>query len=599
VIETDVLVIGSGIAGLRAAIQSRKYVEDILIIDKTLLGRQTLSSIAGGTIGSVTGYWSLTHWRSVDELTAWHILSGAWANAGIRDQKLEYTVAKELLLRQDELAEYGVENPRAQKAYGPPGRVGWANIGPLVDYVKRKDIKTREKTMITNLIKEGDSIVGAIGFHMETGEFTAFKAKATVLATGGAGEVYERNNTPIRSTGDGYVMAYNVGVTLAMMEFVDFDAWICAEPELPNFWIPPSYARTLGELRDKDGKPFLQNYVPTKMNAVRDELENLEWGRELVEKYQGVVPIPATLNPDDPFHKRYGAPVIDLVNVIARAMVLEVEAGRGDSDVPSVYLDFTRVPEEAWLAEPKGVAALHLLRDFDWKHKYVRMYPGALGFFGGCKINEKCETSLERLYAAGEVTYDVENLRHSNVFGVIAGDSAGEYAQTADMPSFDIEKGEELTQKWHKILEREPSEEGDPQKVKKLIKSVMWKYAGVVCTRERLEKALMELDRIQKENISKLFAKYPRDLREAIEALNMAIVGEMVARSALLREETRGNFTRKDYPYRDDKNWIKNTLIRLEDGKMKLETEPIKQIFIRLKPQRVETRGMEQIRGDA
>jgi len=593
-ISTDVLVIGSGIAGMRAAIQARKYVPDVTIVDKTLFGRQTLSSMAGGTTGLVEGYWSFTHPQSVDEFTAFHIISNAFAVTGIREQELEYVAAKEVVVRQDELKEYGVLNPRGQKSYGPPGRVGWANIGPMVEYVKNSDIKCIEKLMITDLVREGDRVTGVVGFYMDTGKWVAINAKVTVLATGGGAEVYKRNNTPVRATGDGFVMAYRAGVQLSMMEFILFDAWICAEPDLPNFWIPPSYARTLGVVLNKDGEQFLKNYIPTSTNFVHRELPNLEWGDDMVKRFKGVVEKSATLDPDDPFHQRYGAPVIDLVNTISRGMAMEVDKGRGDPDVPSVYLDFSRVPEEVWLSEPKGVQGLHLLRNHDWKNKPVRMFPGALGNFGGCIINKDCETSLDGLIAAGEVTYDVDSLRHSNVFGVRAGDTAGLYAQRNDLLAMDTGKAGELSKRWREIMEREPSDEGDPRKVKELIKNLMWKEAGVLKTKEGLERCLAGLDKIKKENLTKLWARQPRQLREAIEAWNLAYVGEMIARCSMMREETRGTFNRLDFPDRDDAYWIRKTLLQLEDGEMKMTSEPLEQIYFKWKPQKVKVKGMDQ-----
>jgi len=592
-ISTDVLVIGSGIAGMRAAIQARKYVPDVTIVDKTLFGRQTLSSMAGGTTGLVEGYWSFTHPQSVDEFTAFHIISNAFAVTGIREQELEYVAAKEVVVRQDELKEYGVLNPRGQKSYGPPGRMGWANIGPMVEYVKNSDIKCIEKLMITDLIREGDRVTGVVGFYMDTGKWVAINAKATVLATGGGAEVYKRNNTPVRATGDGFVMAYRAGVQLSMMEFILFDAWICAEPDLPNFWIPPSYARTLGVVLNKDGEQFLKNYIPTSTNFVHRELPNLVWGDDMVRRFKGVVEKPATLDPDDPFHQRYGSPVIDLVNTISRGMAMEVDKGRGDPDVPSVYLDFSRVPEEVWLSEPKGVQGLHLLRNHDWKNKPVRMFPGALGNFGGCIINKDCETSLDGLIAAGEVTYDVDSLRHANVFGVRAGDTAGLYAQRNELPAMDAGKAGELSKKWREIMEREPSDEGDPRKVKELIKNLMWKEAGVLKTKEGLERCLAGLDKIKKENLTKLWARQPRQLREAIEAWNLAYVGEMIARCSMMREETRGTFNRLDFPDRDDAYWIRKTLLQLEDGEMKMTSAPLEQIYFKWKPQKVKVKGMD------
>jgi succinate dehydrogenase/fumarate reductase flavoprotein subunit len=593
-ISTDVLVIGSGIAGMRAAIQARKYVPDVTIVDKTLFGRQTLSSMAGGTTGLVEGYWSFTHPQSFDEFTAFHIISNAFAVTGIREQELEYVAAKEVVVRQDELKEYGVLNPRGQKSYGPPGRVGWANIGPMVEYVKNSDIKCIEKLMITDLVREGDRVTGVVGFYMDTGKWVAINAKVTVLATGGGAEVYKRNNTPVRATGDGFVMAYRAGVQLSMMEFILFDAWICAEPDLPNFWIPPSKARTLGVVLNNDGEQFLKDYIPTSTNFVHRELPNLVWGDDLVRRFKGVVEKPATLDPDDPFHERYGAPVIDLVNTISRGMAMEVDKGRGDPDIPSVYLDFSRVPEEVWLSEPKGVQGLHLLRNHDWKNKPVRMFPGALGNFGGCIVNKDCETSLEGLIAAGEVTYDVDSLRHANVFGVRAGDTAGLYAQRNELLAMDAGKAGELSKRWREIMEREPSDEGDPRKVKELIKNLMWKEAGVLKTKEGLERCLAGLDKIKKENLTKLWARQPRQLREAIEAWNLAYVGEMIARCSMMREETRGTFNRLDFPDRDDAYWIRKTLLQLEDGEMKMSSEPMEQIYFRWKPQKVKVKGMDK-----
>ena len=593
IVEVDVLVIGSGIAGLRAAIQARKYVSKVLLVDKTLFGRQSLSSMSGGTIGIVTGYWSLSQWQSVDEMAAWHILGNAFSVTGVREQRLEYIAAKEVVVCQDELYEYGVANPRSTKDYAVPGRPGWAIIGPLVEYIKKSDIQKIEKFMITDLIRKGDYIFGAIGFDIDTGKWIAVKAKATVLATGGAGEVYQRNNTPVRATGDGYAMAFRAGLQLSMMEFVLFDAWICAEPGLPQFWIPPSYARTLGVVRNNKGDPFLKNYIPTTTNFVHKELRNLEWGEELVKRFKGIVEKPATLDINDPFHVRFGTPVIDIVDCISRGMAMEVERGRGDSEVPSVYLDFSKVPAEAWLKEPKGVQGLHLLRNHDWKNRPVRMFPGALGNFGGVVIDENCATSLKGLYAAGEVTYDVDSLRHSNVFGVRAGDSAGMYALKVESKVED-DTIDNLVDPWEAMKKREHTTDGDPREVKKKIKKVMQDYASVIKTEEKLRKAIIGLDKIKEENLPKLWAQYPRQLREALEAWNMLHVGEMIAKCALLRRETRGTFNRLDYPKRDDIAWIRKSFIVLVDGDMKITSEPLDQPLIRFKLQLVPVKGMEE-----
>ena len=143
-------------------------------------------------------------------------------------------------------------------------------------------------------------------------------------------------------------------------------------------------------------------------------------------------------------------------------------------------------------------------------------------------------------------------------------------------------------------MEREPSDEGDPRKVKELIKNLMWREAGVLKTKEGLERCLAGLDKIKKENLTKLWARQPRQLREAIEAWNLAYVGEMIARCSMMREETRGTFNRLDFPDRDDAYWIRKTLLQLEDGEMKMSSEPMEQIYFKWKPQKVKVKGMDK-----
>lgn len=310
-ITTDVLVIGAGLGGLRAAIQARRYDLDVVIAEKST-GRTNLSSVAGGTQGIVKGYWSLSMPSSLKALFERGVVGGAWAIPYGKDQRMEEINAIEQIPYQDELAEFGVLNPRDQKSYGPPGRIGWATTGPMWHYVQDIGCRLIKFFMITDLLKVDGAVVGAVGFDVLKGDFIVVNAKAVVLATGGAGECWARNNTPVRSTGDGHAIAYRNGVEMNMMEYESFDAWIVKEKGQPQFWIPPSYARTMVNLINANGEDFLPRYIEIGPNA--------------------------TLKPGDPFHIKYGVPVIDKVADIARAMAYEVYEGRGDEG--AVLCDF-------------------------------------------------------------------------------------------------------------------------------------------------------------------------------------------------------------------------------------------------------------------
>ncbi len=563
-ITTDVLVIGAGLAGLRAAIQARRYDLDVIIAEKST-GRTNLSSVAGGTQGIVMNYWSLSMPTNLNALFERGVLGGAWEIMYGKDQRLEEINAIEQVPYQDELSEFGVLNPRDQKSYGPPARMGWATTGPMWHHVQDIGCKLKKFFNITGLLQVDGRVVGAVGFDVINGDFMVVNAKAVVLATGGAGECWARNNTPVRSTGDGHAIAYRNGVEMNMMEYESFDAWIISEKGQPQYWIPPSYARTMCNLTNANGEDFLQNYLTLGPDA--------------------------TLKPGDPFHIKYGTPVIDNVATIARAMAKEVLEGRGDEG--GVLCDFTHIPEEIWMAEPKGIAGLHAMRSFDWKKKPIRMFPGALGSWGGIKITEECETNLPGLFAGGEVSYG-EDLKYTLVFGVRAGRSASEYAMDSPLIKPDPIQVKEKRDYLDRILSRPKSSDGNPRAIREAIQKLSMDKFGVLKTEEGLKQGLNELDDLRKRADEKLYAEDPRELRLACEADFMFDCQEMHARAALLRTETRGVHNRLDYPYMDNDLWIMDIRIKKTDGEMRLHTVPTRGGYVKIQRGRTPIKGLKQ-----
>jgi len=390
--KCDVLIIGSGMGGVRAAIEARRAGLKTLLVDKSILARASASIYAGSLVVRKPPEYlvkmglmepGMDFEEPFDESFRYFVREGARTGGSeyTADQRVAMTVACEMGIRTEELRDFGVEDIYSQRWVGPPGLWGRNIMLPLVKYVKKMGVKTREMTMITDLVRKGKNIVGAIGFDIRKGQFVGFRTKAVVLATGSHGQIYERSYAPIRMTGDGFAMAYRAGAPLFDMEMMGFDNWGIAEPGLPQYWIPGSIARTSGILRNAKGETFFHRYA----------------------QEHGVLGEGATLSFDDNMSRRYGRPFIELVPYLIRACMAEILEGRGEDG--AVLLDLTHVPEEKWYVDSKGIFALNLLRGFDLKKRPLRVAPICIGDFkgGGVKIDEKtsivCLVSKARFVA--------------------------------------------------------------------------------------------------------------------------------------------------------------------------------------------------------
>jgi succinate dehydrogenase/fumarate reductase flavoprotein subunit len=573
VLKTDVLIIGSGMAGLRAAIEAKRSGLDVLLVDKSLLGRASSSIYAGGLgleilpkhlpyHGAEKKKFASYFNGAIEEVFKKMLEDGVsigWGYPYIDNQRILMTVACDYKLRQEELRDFGVEDPYSQHFIGRPVSMGVPIILPMVAHFKKIGGKTMEKTVVTDLIRQGDRVVGAIGFEMDKKRFSIILAKATVVATGGCAQVYKRTYSPTRITGDGYGMAYRAGAELWEMELVAFCNWTIAESKCPQWWIPFSYGRVSGKLRNALGEPFFEKYA----------------------KENGWLGPKATLNENDVMDIRYGKPLTELDHYFWRACSMEIREGRGEND--AVLLDLRDVPEVRWYYENDGITALNEMRNFDWKQKPLHIAPAAEKQAGGIYTDEYFKTSLEGLYAAGEAGPGV-SIPFCIVSGACSGRYAAWYAREAapvllreeDLKWIEKKQGEARS-----LLCNEPNPLGDVRDIKKDIKETMWKYVGTLRTEGELRKGLQELDRIEKERLLKLFAKDLRELREAYEVMNMVLVSKMIAESARLRRESRGLHQRLDYPKEDNLNWLKNVIVQASEGGMRLFTRPVNLIWKR------------------
>lgn len=550
--ETGVLIVGSGGAGLRAAIEARRYGADVTMVDKSLIGVNNNTAFAGGAVkGALPGILDASlrkQFKTPEE----HIVETIKYGGYLNNQRLVEILAVEAPARLLELQDFGVEHFAHMGLFNTESRGGSMLTKPLVAKCKEMEIKLRPHTVIYDLVVEDGKICGAVALDCVSGKKIIIKTNTIVMATGGSGEVYLRNDTTSTTTGEGYSIAFKAGAELIGMELIQIDPYILAEPGLPMWYVMPCKARYKGELRNIHGEPFLAKHLPLK----------------------------GTL--EDPFPVRYGVFPPDVREIISRAMYLEILEGRGEKG--TVMLDCTKVPYEEWEKGPVDYYARKaLLRGFDLSKNMVHMCPGAIHNFGGIRMNERCETSVPGLYAAGECAGLIHGagrlggnaLTDCIVFGTIAGRQAAEYAKLNKGKKAGADSFREREKLIDSIL-KEKKNPLSPREIKKSIKTTMWDSAGPVRWEERLKSGLDNLERIEKEDMPRLHAESPLDLKEAVEAYHMVTVGETIVRPALMRNESRGGgHYRLDYKEEDNKNWLKNIIIKNVDGRMELETIPI------------------------
>jgi fumarate reductase (CoM/CoB) subunit A len=568
-IRTDVCIVGSGGAGLRAAVEARRYGVQVLLMDKVVIGTNNNTRYSGGGIkAALPGILSSAYTKIFDSPRE-HFEAALVHGEYLNDQELIETLCYDAPARVLELQDFQVEHFRDMYLKVPYPH-GTGLVKPLIETIKRMGVKTKPGFVAVELIVRNGMVKGLRGFEIYSGNWTTVFAKSVVLATGGAGEIFERNDTTANTTGDGYAVAYRAGASLRDMEIVQFEPYVQAEPNLPMMDRHECEAEFYGILRNKDGEDFLKNYMPPS----RKEL--------------------------DSFHKQFGAHLTDIRERVARAMAMEVYSGRGDNG--SVLFDLTHVPEEKWDADlASQYTRKFLLRGLDVRKQPVHVFPGAICTLGGIRINPSSETDIKGLFAAGEAAGGVHGaarlggdaLAETIVYGARAGKGAALHAlSTPEVRT--LPGGKRVKTNLEAVLANPPHAAGKPQTIKQKIKSTLWQHVSLLRSEKGLRAALREIEQIKHEHIPNLYAQSYRDLREAVEAQNMLLVAEMVTRSALMRQESRGAHYRLDHPYRDDRNWLKNIFLSAEGDRMLLRKEPIK--LLKVKPEKISKFGLE-VRG--
>ena len=540
-ISSDVLIIGSGGAGSRAAIGVDDAGLKPLIVSKGLSFRSGCTGMAEG------GYNAVFKTVDKDDSIEAHIHDTLKGGSYLNDEKLVEILVNESPKRLIDLENYGALFDRQesgkidQRPFGGQSfrrtcyqgdRTGAELLNALKEEIIRRDIECIEEVMITSLVCEGTQVIGACGLDLKDSSLIYFQAKSTILASGGAGQLYPVTSNTFQKNGDGYAIAFKAGANLIDMEQVQFHPTGMIKPKTKRGILVTEAVRAEGGiLMNKDGERFMSKYAPEKMElATRD--------------------------------------------VVARSIYQEIIEGRGTED-GGVYLDISHLDND-YIDEKLETMVMQFENvGVDIKNEPIEVAPTAHHFMGGLKIDTDASTSLENLFGAGEVCGGVHGanrlggnaLADTQVFGKIAGVSASKAAKQTDLKTNE-EMVENEASRIEGIIKKGTIK---PLKFKNRIKNLMWEKVAIVRDEKTLNEALGKLLEMQKElddlDVSEK-KQYNTELVTALEVINMVEICILIVKSAILRRESRGAHFRSDFPETLDE-WKKSIVI----NKNKIEFE--------------------------
>jgi succinate dehydrogenase / fumarate reductase flavoprotein subunit len=589
--EYDVLVVGAGGAGLRAAIEASALGAKTALVCKSLLGKAHTVMAEGGVAAALATTDARDNWQV-------HFRDTMRGGNMLNQWRMAQLHAQEAPARVRELQEWGAVFDRTkggdilQRNFGGHtyprlahvgDRTGLEMIRTLQDRGVHQGIDVFMECTIRAILKEGGHVAGSFGYWRESGRFVLFQAKAVVLATGGIGRCWEINSNSWEYTADGHAMALWAGADLIDMEFVQFHP-------TGMVW-PPSVRGTLitegvrgegGVLKNNRGERFMFRYVPEMFRGeyAETEEESDQWVASVVAGQQAEVRRPPELLKRD---------------VIARAIRREVNEGRG-SPHGGVFLDIaTKRPPEAIVRKlPSMYHQFKELADVDITKEPMEVGPTCHYMMGGVRVHpETQESTVPGLFAAGEVAGGMHganrlggnSLSDLIVFGKRAGEFAARHAQEqASRPAINPDEVETLAR--HSLAPFDVTQGENPYAIHEDLRTMMQCRVGIVRSAEDLEIALEELNRLRARAARAKVGgniQYNPGWHLALDLWNMIDISEAVTRAALTRTESRGAHTREDYPD-SDKEWGKrNVIIRKTGETMNVAEEPVPEMPEELK----------------
>jgi fumarate reductase (CoM/CoB) subunit A len=505
-VDCHVLVIGSGGAGVRAAIEASVY-GDVVLVSKTIIGKGGCTPMAEGGYNAVL--------REQDSCGI-HFEDTMKGGAYLNDPELVRILVAESPQRMDDLIRWGAvfdfteNNEVAQRPFGGQqfprtcyagDRTGHEIMTTLVERLDGLSVNTLAEITIIDLLKAGDRITGALALD-DKGELLVIKADCTILATGGGTRVFDISTNSASGTGDGFAIGFRAGAELIDMEMVQFHPTGAVYPyDARGRLVTEAVRGEGGILKNTFGERFMEKYDPDRMElSTRD--------------------------------------------VVARAIATEILSGRGTAH-GGVYLDVTHLPRQQVETQLPVMLEQFLKFGVDIRNEPMEVAPTAHHIMGGLRITPQCETTLPGLFACGEVAGGVHGanrlggnaLADTQVFGKRAGESAGrskKRVKKTDAGQIDAQQ-----KRLMKFFDGTVS----PASVAKELQLAMWKGAGIFRNATDLQAALATCVRLSSSDLKAVSA---RNLPECCTVQNMCLTASLICKSALLRPESRGAHVRTD-----------------------------------------------------
>ncbi|MDW3850114.1 fumarate reductase/succinate dehydrogenase flavoprotein subunit [Micromonospora sp. BRA006-A] len=589
----DVVVIGAGGAGLRAAIEARLAGKKTAIISKSLFGKAHTVMAEGGAAAAMGNVNSRDNWQV-------HFRDTMRGGKFLNNFRMAELHAKEAPQRIWELETYGALFDRtkdgkiSQRNFGGHEYPRLAHVGDrtgleLIRTLQQKIVSLQQEdkqefgsydarirvfseTTITELLLDGDRVAGAFGYYRESGEFVLFEAPAVVLATGGVGRSYKVTSNSWEYTGDGHALALRAGATLINMEFLQFHpTGMVWPPSVKGILVTESVRGDGGVLKNSEGKRFMFDYVPDVFRKQYAETE------EEADRWY-----------TDPDNNRRPPELLPR-DEVARAINSEVKEGRG-TPAGGVYLDIAsrKSAEEIRRRLPSMYHQFKELADVDITKEPMEVGPTCHYVMGGVEVDPDSGAAygtVRGLYAAGEVSGGMHgsnrlggnSLSDLLVFGKRAGGHAATYTdQLTTRPAVSVAAVEAAVETALAPLQRDTGE--SPYQLQQDLQAVMGDLVGIIRRESELADAMRRLAELR-ERVAKVSAaggrRYNPGWHLALDLRNMLVVSECTAMAALERQESRGGHTREDYPAMDPKWRRVNLVCSLDGDAVRLTEKPL------------------------
>jgi succinate dehydrogenase / fumarate reductase flavoprotein subunit len=576
--EHDVLVIGAGGAGLRAAIEAAAQGASVGLVCKSLLGKAHTVMAEGGIAAALGNVWPEDNWQVHfrDTMRGGKMLNN-WRMAQLHAQEAPERVLE--LERWGALFDRTADGRILQRDFGGHryarlahvgDRTGLEMIRTLQSHAIHQGIDVYMECKIERLLKDGERVSGAFGYWRHTGTFALFKAKAIVLATGGIGKIYQVTSNSWEYTGDGHAAALAAGADLVDMEFVQFHpTGMVWPPSVRGLLVTEGVRGDGGTLRNNQGERFMFRYIPEFFRAetADNEAEADRWYAD----------------------KRNNRRTPDLLprDEVARAINVEVKAGRG-SPHGGVFLDIaTRRPADYIRKRlPSMYHQFMELAGVDITKEPMEVGPTCHYIMGGVRVDaDSTAASVPGLFAAGEVAGGMHgsnrlggnSLSDLLVFGRRAGLHAALYAKGVG-GRLPVDRGEVDAIAEELLAPFGRAGTGNPYAVQADLQETMQRLVGIVRIERELQEALEKIEAL-KQRARQVKVVGPRTYNPgwhtALDLTSLLAVAECVTLAALERTESRGGHTRDDYPAADAA-WSKvNVVVRRKNGTLQVAREAL------------------------